>query len=134
LVAVSSAFCGLSKPSRCRFFWKNSATEISRCRLPIDSAVSRRRAAAGGFVAGASPAGGAAASSDSGGAEAGADFDLAPRAGAGFLAVADGRTLGVFFAGLATTAASPPAAANRSICGGVFSFISGRSSGSRARF
>jgi hypothetical protein len=31
LTAVRSAFWGLSKPSRCRFFVKNSEIEISRC-------------------------------------------------------------------------------------------------------
>ena len=43
LVAVRRALAGLSKPRRCRFFWKNSATEISRWRRPIVSAVSRLR-------------------------------------------------------------------------------------------
>src|SRR5689334_23367317 len=36
---VSNAFRGLSKPSRWRFFVKNSETEISRCRAPISTAV-----------------------------------------------------------------------------------------------
>jgi hypothetical protein len=36
---VSSALRGLSKPRRCRFFVKNSETEISRCRAPISTAV-----------------------------------------------------------------------------------------------
>jgi len=31
LMVVSSAFDGLSKPSRCRFLVKNSEMEISRC-------------------------------------------------------------------------------------------------------
>src|SRR5262245_18601617 len=39
LTQVSSALRGLSKPSRCRFFVKNSETEISRCRAPISTAV-----------------------------------------------------------------------------------------------
>ena len=34
-----SAFRGLSNPRRCRFFVKNSETEISRCRAPISTAV-----------------------------------------------------------------------------------------------
>src|SRR3954449_11741526 len=38
---VSSALRGLSKPSRWRFFAKNSETEISFCLAAIDSAVSR---------------------------------------------------------------------------------------------
>src|SRR5580692_305893 len=42
LIVVRSAFAGLSNPSRCRFFVKNSLTEISRCREAIDSAVARR--------------------------------------------------------------------------------------------
>src|SRR5436190_16821659 len=41
--AVSSAFRGLSNPSRCRFLAKNSLTEISRCFVAIVSAVMRRR-------------------------------------------------------------------------------------------
>ena len=36
---VSSALRGLSNPSRCRFLAKNSLTEMSRCLLAIDSAV-----------------------------------------------------------------------------------------------
>ena len=36
---VSSAFLGLSKPSRWRFFSKNSAMEISRCFVASSSAV-----------------------------------------------------------------------------------------------
>src|SRR5215510_11386881 len=35
---VSSAFLGLSNPSRCRFLVKNSETEISRWRAPISTA------------------------------------------------------------------------------------------------
>ncbi len=42
LTAVSSALSGESKPSRCRFFVKNSATEISRWREAISSALARR--------------------------------------------------------------------------------------------
>src|SRR6516225_11495503 len=41
--AVRRAFLGLSKPSRCLFFAKNSLTEISRCFAAIDSAVTARR-------------------------------------------------------------------------------------------
>src|ERR1035438_9972423 len=44
---VSSAFAGLSKPSRWRFFVKNSLTEMSRWRVAIDSAVARRFGGAG---------------------------------------------------------------------------------------
>src|SRR5262249_24784639 len=36
---VSKALRGLSKPSRWRFFVKNSETEMSRCRAPISTAV-----------------------------------------------------------------------------------------------
>ena len=38
LTQVSRAFRGLSKPRRCRFFVKNSETEISRWRDPISAA------------------------------------------------------------------------------------------------
>lgn len=38
---VRRAFRGLSNPSRCRFFAKNSLTETSRCLVAIDSAVAR---------------------------------------------------------------------------------------------
>ena len=41
LMVVSSAFEGLSKPSRWRFLAKNSETEISRCFEASDSAVTR---------------------------------------------------------------------------------------------
>src|SRR5579872_3283270 len=41
--AVNRAFLGLSNPRRCRFFAKNSLTEISRCLAAIDSAVTARR-------------------------------------------------------------------------------------------
>src|SRR5690348_7502767 len=43
LTAVRRAFLGLSKPSRCLFFAKNSLTEMSRCFAAIDSAVTPRR-------------------------------------------------------------------------------------------
>src|SRR5947207_14081756 len=43
LTAVRRAFLGLSKPSRCLFFAKNSLTEMSRCFAAIDSAVTARR-------------------------------------------------------------------------------------------
>src|SRR5215469_1198381 len=43
LTAVRRAFLGLSKPSRCLFFAKNSLTDISRCFAAIDSAVTARR-------------------------------------------------------------------------------------------
>src|SRR3990170_4042502 len=39
LTAISSAFVGVSKPSRCLFFSKNSLTEISFCSLANSSAV-----------------------------------------------------------------------------------------------
>jgi hypothetical protein len=39
---LSSALRGLSKPSKCRFFAKNSLTEISFCAADIASAVERR--------------------------------------------------------------------------------------------
>ena len=39
LIVVSRAFCGLSKPSKWRFFAKNSEIEISRCAEAIWSAV-----------------------------------------------------------------------------------------------
>ena len=42
LIVVRSAFDGLSKPRRCRFFVKNSEIEISRCFDAICSAVARR--------------------------------------------------------------------------------------------
>src|SRR5262249_59746245 len=48
LTQVSSAFRGLSKPSRCRFLVKNSETEISRWRAPISTA----ETAAGALVVG----------------------------------------------------------------------------------
>src|SRR5262245_5316302 len=41
LTVVSSALRGLSNPSRCRFFAKNSLTAISFCLRAIVSAVSR---------------------------------------------------------------------------------------------
>src|SRR5215468_4962760 len=41
--AVSSALRGLSNPNRCRFFAKNSLTEISRCFAAMASAVTRFR-------------------------------------------------------------------------------------------
>src|ERR1700722_1943565 len=44
---VRSALAGLSKPSRWRFLVKNSLTEISRCRVAIDSAVARLLGALG---------------------------------------------------------------------------------------
>src|SRR6516165_11602223 len=43
LAAVRRAFRGLSKPSRCLFFAKNSLTDMSRCFAAIDSAVTARR-------------------------------------------------------------------------------------------
>src|SRR5215469_2435927 len=43
LTAVRRAFLGLSKPSRCLFFAKNSLTDMSRCFAAIDSAVAVRR-------------------------------------------------------------------------------------------
>src|SRR5499427_7818025 len=43
LTAVRRAFLGLSKPSRCLFFAKNSLTDMSRCFAAIDSAVAARR-------------------------------------------------------------------------------------------
>src|SRR5215472_2120601 len=43
LTAVRRAFLGLSKPSRCLFFAKNSLTDMSRCFAAIDSAVTARR-------------------------------------------------------------------------------------------
>src|SRR5215469_10144816 len=43
LTAVSRAFLGLSKPSRCLFFAKNSLTDMSRCFAAMDSAVTARR-------------------------------------------------------------------------------------------
>jgi len=39
LTAVTNAFDGVSKPSRCRFLRKNSDTEISRCRAAISKAL-----------------------------------------------------------------------------------------------
>src|SRR5690606_16485394 len=42
---VSRALRGLSNPSRCRFFAKNSLTAISFCFVAIDSAVAGARAA-----------------------------------------------------------------------------------------
>src|SRR5436305_1532477 len=41
--AVRRAFLGLSKPSRCLFFAKNSLTDMSRCFAAIDSAVTALR-------------------------------------------------------------------------------------------
>src|SRR5207237_8724577 len=43
LTAVRRAFLGLSKPSRCLFFAKNSLTDMSRCFAAIDSAVTAPR-------------------------------------------------------------------------------------------
>src|SRR6476619_6251983 len=43
LTVVRRAFLGLSKPRRCLFFAKNSLTEMSRCFVAIDSAVTERR-------------------------------------------------------------------------------------------
>src|SRR5579864_2061972 len=43
LTAVRRAFLGLSKPSRCLFFAKNSLTDMSRCFAAIDSAVTAQR-------------------------------------------------------------------------------------------
>src|SRR6185369_9808733 len=42
LTVVRRALAGLSNPSRCLFFVKNSLTEISLCLDAIDSAVARR--------------------------------------------------------------------------------------------
>src|SRR5438477_8631998 len=55
LTQVRSALRGLSNPRRWRFLVKNSATEISRCRAPISTAVTVRvggdfAAATGGAV------------------------------------------------------------------------------------
>ena len=65
LIVVSSAFEGLSKPSRWRFLTKNSETEISRCFCASDSAVTRgalfARAALGAGEAGSVGSGGGAA-------------------------------------------------------------------------
>src|SRR5215510_12564937 len=55
LTQVKRALRGLSKPSRCRFFVKNSETEISRWRAPISTAET------GGLAAGEAPGLGAAA-------------------------------------------------------------------------
>src|SRR5262249_30426207 len=41
--AVRRAFLGLSKPSRCLFFAKNSLTDMSRCFAAMDSAVAALR-------------------------------------------------------------------------------------------
>ena len=75
LVAVRSALAGLSKPRRWRFFWKNSATEISRCRRPIVSAVSRLRAGAAGVFEAATAAAGCATSASGAGVAFAAGFD-----------------------------------------------------------
>jgi len=48
LTVVSSAFDGLSKPSRCRFLAKNSETEMSRCCFARSLALERL---AGSFAA-----------------------------------------------------------------------------------
>ena len=69
LMAVSSAFWGLSNPRRWRFFVKNSETEISLCRAAMDWASSRFfgfgdrpgfRAGAAAFAAGRTAATGGA--------------------------------------------------------------------------
>ena len=68
LMVVSSAFDGLSKPSRWRFLVKNSEMEISRCRVAISSAVARRfgrRGSAAGAPAGAASTGPATDTSSS---------------------------------------------------------------------
>src|SRR5215469_16592250 len=53
---VSSALRGLSKPSRWRFFVKNSETEMSRWRAPISTAVTVGAGLATGGFAGAAAA------------------------------------------------------------------------------
>ena len=82
LMVVSSAFEGLSKPSRWRFLAKNSETEISRCFEAIDSAVTR-----GVFGAergaGAGSRGGSTAGADAGGASALVAFETPAAALAG---------------------------------------------------
>src|SRR5499433_2904644 len=50
LTQVNRALRGLSKPRRCRFFVKNSETEISRWRAPISTAETVGFAGAGGGV------------------------------------------------------------------------------------
>src|SRR5215475_1447077 len=72
LTQVNRALRGLSKPSRCRFFVKNSETEISRWRAPISTAET------GGLAAGEAAVFGAAA---------------APGLGAAAAAVGSGRLL-----------------------------------------
>ncbi len=70
LMVVRSAFDGLSNPSRCRFFVKNSEIEISRCCVAICSAVARRFGpfSRSGAVGGRSSGAGSSASSAAGGA------------------------------------------------------------------
>src|SRR5436189_5354984 len=51
LTVVRRALAGLSNPSRCLFFVKNSLTEISRCFEAIDSAVARRGGLGGASAA-----------------------------------------------------------------------------------
>src|SRR6185295_6023517 len=100
LIVVRSAFEGLSKPSRWRFFEKNSETEISRWRWAMDSAVARR---AGAFGAGGAGSGALALGGDTGdGAGAGA-------LGAGGLAVSPNRSsCGRLSAGALANPSSPP--------------------------
>src|SRR5262245_66324068 len=68
LTQVRSALRGLSKPSRCRFFVKNSETEMSRWRAPISTA--EGVAGLAGFASGA------LASAAFGSAAAGSGFAL----------------------------------------------------------
>ena len=109
LMVVSSAFDGLSKPSRCRFLVKNSEMEISRCRVAISSAVERRfgrRGSEAGTGTGASGASSARA------LPATAGFATAGFAGAGADSATsssclDPRSAFAGFADFATFAAIP---------------------------
>ena len=83
LIVVRRAFDGLSKPSRWRFLTKNSETEISRCFVARDSAVTRWAVLGSSFAGGGSSAGSSAPASFGFTASGGAFFDVALASTAG---------------------------------------------------
>ena len=83
LMVVRRAFEGLSKPRRWRFLTKNSETEISRCFVARDSAVTRWAALGSGVAGGGSSAEGSAPASFGFTAAGGAFFVAALASAAG---------------------------------------------------
>ena len=83
LIVVRRAFEGLSKPRRWRFLTKNSETEISRCFVASDSAVTRWAALGSGVAGGGSSAESSAPASFGFPAAGGAFFAAALASAAG---------------------------------------------------